>query len=168
MTEIEDVQARLAEMDDAYENVTDGRPEEGTYQAVIERFDFFDSKKTGDLFMKTQLTIAHDPQYEGQTLEAIHNLTDPERIRWTKKYLAMLGYQGSISGLIANLDSFVGLPVEVAVKYSDRLDEYGDPYMNIFINRRLAELTAVDSDVPADTSGFSPAGGGVDTDSVPF
>jgi hypothetical protein len=89
MTEIEDVQARLAEMDDAYENVTDGRPEEGTYQAVIERFDFFDSKKTGDLFMKTQLTIAHDPQYEGQTLEAIHNLTDPERIRWTKKYLAM-------------------------------------------------------------------------------
>jgi hypothetical protein len=27
-----------------------------------------------------------------------------------------------------NLDSFVGLPVEVAVKYDDRLDEYGDPY----------------------------------------
>jgi hypothetical protein len=168
MTEIEDVQARLAEMDDAYENVTDGRPEEGTYQAVIERFDFFDSKKTGDLFMKTQLTIAHDPQYEGQTLEAIHNLTDPERIRWTKKYLAMLGYQGSISGLIGNLDSFVGLPVEVAVKYSDRLDEYGDPYMNVFVNRRLAELEAP-TDVPAGDFSAAPAATTpISDDDIPF
>jgi hypothetical protein len=166
MTEIEDVQARLAEMDDAY-NATTTRPE-GDYQAVIERFDFFESNKTGDLFLKTELKIAHDPEWDGHGLETVHNLTDPDRIKWAKKYLGLLGYDGPISGLTGALDSFVGLPVEVSVKYSAKLDEYGDPYQNVYINRRLAELEAP-TDVPAGDFSAAPAATTpVSDDDVPF
>jgi hypothetical protein len=156
---------RLAEMDEAYENVSDGRPEEGTYQALIQRFDFFESKKSGDLFLKTELKIVHDTNFDGAYVEAIHNLTDPERIRWTKRYLGTLGYDGPISQLMVNLESFIGLPVEIAVKYSDRTDDFGERFQNIFINRRLGEVTPP-SDVPSDTSAFHTTP--VDMDDVPF
>jgi hypothetical protein len=157
-----EIAERLAGMDDAYENVTDGRPEEGTYQAIIERFDFFEAKKTGDLFMKTELRIVHDQDWDGAQVAAIHNLTDEDKIRWTKKYLAVIGYLQ----LMTNLDSFVGVPVEIAVKYSDKVDEFGDNYQNVWVNRRLGEAVGPSTDVPGNTASFATTP--VDDSDVPF
>jgi hypothetical protein len=161
-----EIAERLAGMDDAYENVTDGRPEEGTYQAIIERFDFFEAKKTGDLFMKTELRIVHDQDWDGAQVAAIHNLTDEDKIRWTKKYLAVIGYLQPISQLMTNLDSFVGVPVEIAVKYSDKVDEFGDNYQNVWVNRRLGEAVGPSTDVPGNTASFATTP--VDDSDVPF
>jgi hypothetical protein len=158
---------RLAEMDEAYENVSDKPYDEGTYQGVIRRFDFFDSKRTGDVFLKTEIAFAHQPEYEGQEVEAIHNLTAPDKLKWTKRFLSIIGYDGPLSQIVTGaLEPFVGLPVEFAIQYSDKKNDWGDYYMNVYVNRRLGELTGPSTDVPADTASFHTTP--VDDSDIPF
>jgi hypothetical protein len=164
MTDMDAIQNALAGMDDTYENTTDGRPEDGDYQAVIQRFDFFEGKD-GSVYLKTELRIAHDPLYEGWEAEAIHNLTDAKKLTYTKKYLTILEYDGKLSELPARIGDYVGVPVDITIKRSDRINSYdGLPYLNVFINRKLG-----DSDIPSDTSAFkSPASPLDDSDPIPF
>jgi hypothetical protein len=166
MSDMTDIQAKLAGMDEAYENTTDGQPEDGDYQAVIERFDFFEGRD-GTLYLKTELKIAHDPIYDGATVEAIHNLSDEDKLVWTKKYLGILGYEGKLSQLPSEIGAFVGTPVDIAVKRSAKINDFtGLHYLNVFINRKLGEPL---SDVPAKAEEFlSRATTPVDDSGIPF
>lgn len=166
--DITEAQERLAGMDDVYRNLPDESIPEGDYQAEIVRFDFFEGKQTPDLYLKTEMAIRHDPEYEGEVVEAIHNLTDTGKIKWTRKFFATIGYTGDVSELPARLGDFVGLPVAISVKYSDRINEYtGERYRNVFVNRRLGELQAPATDVPADTESFASRPVASDDD-IPF
>jgi hypothetical protein len=57
------------------------------------------------------------------------------------------------------------VPVEFAIAYSDKKNDYGEHYMNVYVNRRLGEVVAP-SDVPADPSQFQTTP--VDDDDIPF
>lgn len=165
MTDMDAIQSALAGMDQTYDETTDGRPEDGDYQAIIARFDFFEGKD-GSLYLKTEMRIAHDPKYDGWDVEAIHNLTDPKKLVYTKKYLTLLGYDGKLSELPIKIGDFVGVPVDITIKRSDRINSYdGLPYLNCYINRRLSGIEAP-SDIPNDTIGFNAAA--VDDPTIPF
>jgi hypothetical protein len=163
-----EIQERLAQMDETYRTLPDEQIPEGEYQAQIVRFDFFEGR-SGDVFLKTELAIRHDPTYEGEIVEAISNLTDEDKLRWTRKFLNTIGYTGALSDLLTGLEDFVGLPVSIAIKYSERTNDFGEHYRNIYVNRRLGELQAPGSDVDNDTSTFSNAQTTpVDDSSIPF
>jgi hypothetical protein len=166
----DDYASRLAEVDQTFDSIDINPFEGGTYQGIISRFDFFDSKKTGDVFLKTEIAFAHEPRYEGQQVEAIHNLTDSDKLRWTKRYFNTLGYEGNLSDILSGgLEPFIGVPVEFAIVYSDKKNDYGEHYMNVYINRRLGEANGPSpSDITTsqDPSQFRTTP--VDDDDVPF
>jgi hypothetical protein len=150
MTDLTEIQERLQGMDDLYASVGDDQPS-GDFQAVIKRFDFFMGKSDGDAYLKTVLEIKHDPEHEGMEVEAIHNLTAKDKIKWTRKFLATIGYEGDISSLVDGLEEYVGLPVSITIKVSDRINSFtGDPYLNVWVNQRLGEVHGPVSDVTDD------------------
>lgn len=150
MTDFTEIQERLKGMDEIYANMGEGLPS-GDFQAIIKRFDFFMGKRDGDAYMKTVLEIKHDPEYEGVEVEAVHNLTARDKVSWTRKYLATIGYEGDVSSLVDGIEDYVGLPLSITVNVSDRINPFtGDPYLNVFVNQRLAELHGPVSDVTDD------------------
>lgn len=163
----DDYASRLAQMNETYENVSDRPYEEGEYQGTIQRFDFFEANATGDIYLKVEIAFAHQPEYEGQEVEAIYNLTNPERLTWTKKFVGIIGYDGPLSQIVTGgLEPFIGLPVEFKIAYPGKQNKYGDEIMNVYVNRRLGELTGPSTDVPADTSAFQTTP--VDDSDIPF
>lgn len=166
-----EIQERLAQMDETYKKLKErGDQPVGDFQAIIDRFDFFEGKNDGHTFLKTFLTIRHDPDWDGEEVAAIHNITDPDRAAWTLRYLRTIGYEGPISELLSALEDYVGLPVAITCKEGQGISPYtGLPYLNVFINQRLGELQTPGSDVDNDTSGFK--GGGplaLDGSDIPF
>lgn len=151
MTDLAEIQERLKGMDEIYNNPEEGLPS-GDFQAIIKRFDFFMGKRDGDAYMKTVLEIKHDPVHEGTEVEAIHNLTARDKVSWTRKYLATIGYEGDVSSLVDGLEDYVGLPLSITVTVSDRINSFtGDPYLNVWVNQRLGELHGPVSDVADDS-----------------
>lgn len=151
---------RLKEMQDAFDDATtDSVPPDGDYQAIIRAFDFFEQKDSPfNAFLKTELEIALDPQYMGRKVEAIHNLTDPEKLGWLKKYMQTLGVDTEAFELAEVvpgsqlLDSLLDVPVELSIKRSDRINpKTGEKYVNIYVNARLGDKVTdlAPSDVPA-------------------
>lgn len=202
MAEIPNLRERLAAGQQAFENApADGGgyaselPPDGTYQAIVKAFDFFEGRKSGDVFFKTVLTIAFDREYQGREAETIHNATDPDKLAWLKTHLSRLGApvdEVPIQDLIApgsdHLAALLDVPVEIAVKTSDNTDENGVHYRNVYVNKRLGDALAdggpgvvggprvggrieqPDSEAPADTSDFVevPAGPAPTDDDIPF
>lgn len=171
----EDLEDRLAGMQGEWEKAkafNQGElPEDGTYQALIQRFDFFESKK-GELFLKTELQIQLDEKYEGHPVEIIHNLSDPDRLDWLKQHLHNCGLDlENFAELDGRLHELLDVPVEIAVKTSKKTDNNGNPYRNAYVNQRLGNPMpgAGATDVPADPDPV-PAGAsaGQSDDDIPF
>lgn len=182
---ITNLEERLASMQSHFDGATVNTggslyelPPDGDYQALVHRFDFFESN-AGQAFLKTELEIQNDPQYSGRIASTVHNLEDPDRIGWLKGHLQLLGMD--VDGLdlreirpgSPRLQELLDTPVAIAIKTSDRLDKDGQPYRNVYVNQRLgAPLTtggAKTSDVPGDEAGFThePAVATAD-DKIPF
>lgn len=200
MTEIPNLRERVAAGQQAFENApADGGyssdlPPDGTYQAIVKGFDFFEGKKSGDVFFKTVTTIAFDREYQGREAETIHNITDPEKLAWVKTHLSRLGADVDnveLADLVApgseHLTALLDVPVEIAIKTSDNTDENGAHYRNVYVNKRLGDALAGDvvggprvggrieqpgGDAPADTAGLeqqpAAAGAGRSDDDIPF
>lgn len=132
---------RLAAMDDQYESAearTGGAlVPDGEYEAVLERFDFWDPSakgKEGGLKLVTELSVT-DGEYAGVAAPSVwHELEDPDRIGWTKGYLQMLGLEGiRLSQLESALEPLAG-----ATKVAIRVVTKGQ-YRNTYINEVIGK-----------------------------
>lgn len=150
-------------------------PEDGTYQAVIERFDTFEGKNgksAGQLFLKTEMSIRFDEKYEGREVSVIHNLEDPERFDQLKRHLVTLGLDPEgfdFARLLDELHAVLDVPVEIAVVTSNKTNpNTGEPYRNCYINRRIgdkiSDLGPVDPDEFKAKSGVTAS----DDETIPF
>lgn len=130
---------RLSGMDDAYaeaEAKTGGASvPDGEYEAIIERFDFWEAEGGGPLKLLTELSIA-EGDYAGVTPPSIwHELEDQERIGWTKGYLKLLGLEGiKLSELEDRLEPIAGR-TRVAIRVATTTSKKnGQKYTNTYIN----------------------------------
>lgn len=177
-----DVEARLRAMQDTWKNtetsfVPGDRVEDGTYQTVIKDFDFFEGKNgqaAGMLFIKTIFEIRHDSKYNKAEVSAIHNLEDPERYSWLKRHFDKLGVD--VDAIEATelrpgsdtLKSLLDVPVEIAVKSSDKLDANGVPYQNVYVNQRLGDSLGSDVTTPEMLTGVANTSGNTTDEDIPF
>lgn len=197
MTDINDLEGRLAAMQEAFNDApTDSGsitelPPDGEYQALVKSFDVFESK-AGDLYLKTVLEVAFDREYAGREAPTIHSLDDPDRIKFLKTHLSRLGAD------VENLDmrevrpgselltSLLDVPVAIAVRTSSKTDANGVPYRNVYLNERLGnpmnangagvvggpmlggKVQQPATDVPADTEGLEQAPAPHAEDDPPF
>lgn len=159
---IPDVQDRLAAMDDSWRDAkpaSDGieMPPDGDYQALVERFDFFESSKNGHLLLKTELSVTSS-DYAGWPASTMHDLEDPERLGWLKKHLSTLGLDVDepLSTLKERLQAVVGVPVQIAIKTKGE-------YRNCYVNKRLGDPGGK----PAKSAGKK-SPGKVPDDDIPF
>lgn len=172
---IDNLEERLAAMQPHFDQASTDTgpgslPPDGDYQALVKRFDFFEAKSSGQAFLKTELEIVHDRDYAGREAEVVHNLEDPDRINWLKRHLSTLG--ADVEGLDLRqvrpgsqlLEALLDTPVEITIKTSDRRDKDGNPYRNVYVNRKLGEPI---TDVPV-TADPVPAGAATDPDKIPF
>jgi hypothetical protein len=84
-------------------------------------------------------------------VEAISQPDRPDKIKWTASSWPPSATTGDISSLMDGLEDFVGLPVAITIKVSDRINSFtGEPYLNVFVNQRLGELHGPVSDVTTD------------------
>lgn len=173
---VDNLKERLAAMNDSYQDAktfsSDELPPDGEYQAIVERFDFFEGKSSPhDVFLVTELRIQLDPEWEGRIAKTIHNLTDAERLGFVKSHLKTLGLGelDDFSTLEEVLPEALDVPVLIAVKTSERTDSEGKPYRNVYVNERLGDPLER-SDVPVNRADFEPAPtpAGADEDPIPF
>jgi hypothetical protein len=167
---------RLAEMQDAYDGAeakssSAGVPD-GDYEGQIERFDFWEKEGGGPLKLITEINV-QGGEFSGYSAPSVwHELTDPDRIAWTKGYLEMLGLQGvNLAELPAALEPLCGKArVSIRVTTTDKGDK---KYRNTYVNELLGEGEAggvggaTASEVPANAEGLEDAAGGKDED-IPF
>ena len=165
---------RLSGMDDAYAEAeaktsSAGVPD-GDYEAIIERFDFWEAKEGGPLKLLTELSIAEGDYAGMQPPTVWHELEDEERIAWTKGYLQLLGLEGiRLSQLEEALEPIAG-KTRVATTTSKK---NGREYRNTYINEVIgtpgeAEPTQaqkVESEFASAMAGQNFAG---DDDDIPF
>ena len=151
--------------------------EDGDFQVIVERFDTFTSKDKSSLFLKAELKIANDRQYDGQVMEKVWPLDDLDKLGYLKRDLRTMGLSPddddfSFGNLLTELEQVLDVPLMVAVVTSDRVNEKtGENYRNLYINQRLgAPLRKHDvertgkSDIPTEV----PVGAGSDDDDIPF
>jgi hypothetical protein len=140
VTPVDDLQEKLAGMQEAFEGapVDSGyggpQPPDGKYQALVQGFDFFESKK-GELFLKTELQVQLHPEWEGHVGEAVHSVDDPERIGYLKTHLARMGLEVDeldFSTLQGRLEELLDVPVGITVKRSKN-----GKYVNYYVDERL-------------------------------
>ena len=145
-------------------------PPDGDYEAVVDRFDFFEAKKgatAGQLLLKTELTIT-GPAAVGTPVEIIHNLEDPARFGFLKKHLECLGEQSEdLAVLDTVLAPALDRVVAIAIKTSARKNDAGEHYRNVYVNRVVGAATAAArGDLPQPDFPTSPAAS--DPDDIPF
>jgi hypothetical protein len=164
---------RLKQMDDTWAETKAASapgelPPDGTYQAIVDRFDFFESK-AGQLFLKTEMVVTNG-DHEGHPIETIHNLEDPDRLGWAKKHLRTLGLElEALSELEGQLPNVLDTPVEIAVKTSTTLDNEGNPYRNVYVNKRLGDpIERSDVTTREAVAAVAASQNGSDTDDIPF
>lgn len=162
-----DTQERLKAMDDAWRDAVPPAggiemPPDGDYQAVVERFDFFESSKNGHLLLKTELSVTSG-NHSGWPVSTLNDLEDPERLGWAKKHLQTLGLEvDPLSTLESRLTEAVHVPVEITIKTKGE-------YRNVYVNKRLGDAGAVpagaaksakhpDDDIPFARGRLAPRG----------
>lgn len=147
-------------------------PPDGDYQALVKRWDYFRGK-SGQWFLKCELEVCHDPNYNGRQADVINNISDPDRASWLKKTLATLG--ADVENLDTTtlrpgspiLEALCDTPVEITVKTSDKTNAEGQPYRNVYVNRRLGE--PIRSDLPSTPEpAISAAAAAISSDKIPF
>jgi hypothetical protein len=176
MTPIEDLEAKLSQLDDTFKSApTDGfgyeLPEPGDYQAVFRAVDFFESKKAPFVpYIKLTFEIELDPLYEGREVDVIHPLVPdgPDdyvqtKLAFLKKDLKALGIAvddedfsfAQVRPGSAIWDGVLDSPYRLAIRDSKKLSEQtGRPFRNVYINERLGgplpkqERLQMGSDVP--------------------
>lgn len=155
---------RLRQRDDAFAKApvagTSGEmPPDGQYQAVLNRFDFIDTKN--GLKLLTELTVAVG-DYSGWNLTTWHDLEDPDKFKWLKAHLVALEVPEppSLTDLDFVLKGALDAPYLVTVKRGDA------GYANAYIEQRLGG--PLRSDVPVDASDFTQTGSVPTDDGVPF
>jgi hypothetical protein len=160
---VSEVQARLEDMAEVWaeaHNADEGVPD-GTYQAQVSGFDFFEARSTEELFLKVEFTIRHHERWDGFPLEAVQSLSNAERIPFTKALLSRLGVDPDTpaGGLLEALEAVRGVPVEVAVKNNER---NGRVFQNVYVNARLGDPLPPGGEIPADMDGLPSTGKGDD------
>jgi hypothetical protein len=158
-----DVKDRLNKMDadwDSTQNSTNGTKEydpipDGQYQARVRRFDFHESKKDGNLLLRTEFEIVA-PTNEGRVISSFHDLENPERLGYAKNHLLLLGVEVERLSEVENaLPAALDKVCEIAVKSR----QVGDrQYQNVYLNKVLDGVKA-EASKPK-----SPA----DLDDIPF
>jgi hypothetical protein len=158
-----DVKDRLNKMDadwDSTQNSTNGTKEydpipDGQYQARVRRFDFHESKKDGNLLLRTEFEIVA-PTNEGRVISSFHDLENPERLGYAKNHLLLLGVEVERLSEVENaLPAALDKVCEIAVKSR----QVGDrTYQNVYLNKVLEGVKA-EASKPK-----SPA----DLDDIPF
>lgn len=133
-----EVQERLAKMDDTFESAEaarSGAAPDGDYEGLIERFDFW-SKEGGPLKLITEVSI-QGGDYDGFSAPSLwHDLEDPDRIKWTKGYLEMLGLEGiKLSELKEKLAPLAGR-TRVLIRIATT-ENNGKTYRNTYLNSVL-------------------------------
>lgn len=135
---------RLSGMDDAYAEAearssSAGVPD-GDYEAIIERFDFWEAKEGGPLKLLTELSIAEGDYAGMQPPTVWHELEDEERIAWTKGYLQLLGLEGiKLSELEDALEPIAG-KTRVGIRVATTTSKTnGKEYRNTYINEVIGE-----------------------------
>lgn len=149
-------QDRLAAMNDAWQQAdTDDKPEkkewenppDGEYQARVHSFDFHDGKN--GLALRTQFEIV-GPSNAGWKVSTFHPLENPDRLKWTKQHLTMLGVKAhSLEELEAALPSALDKVCDVALK--TRKGNDGREWQNVYLNRVMGGVTASASQPVSDT-----------------
>lgn len=149
---------RLKQYDDNFNGAQRQRdlgelPPPGDYQAIVDRFDFFEAKSNGRLYLKTELKVV-GTEHEGWPIETIHDLEDPERFDWLKTHLHRLGADVDnfqLSQIETLLHDLLDVPVEVNVyEYESKKD--GSTQLGARVNRRLGD--PMRQEVPADAEGL--------------
>jgi hypothetical protein len=165
---VDNLEERLRSTQEAFQKAsTDGGfnqnwPPDGTYQGIIRNFDFFESKDKRFAFLKTEIETANHPEYAGMGVETIHAIDDPERIGFLKRHLDTLGVDVDnldLTQVVPGselLNGLLDVPIQFAIKTSDKKDSEGNPYRNCYVNQRLGG--PMQSDVPADTTDMGNGG----------
>lgn len=141
---------RLAYQDDAYRNApmagSRELPPDGEYQCVVDRFDVFEGKTDGKLYLRIEMSVAVGEK-QGWPISKLHSLEDPKRFGFLKADLDVLGVMPeSLADLQEALHGALDVPVLLAVKTK------GD-YRNVYLNQRLGGPIRGDLPVP---EGFAP------------
>lgn len=152
----DDTKQRLAAMDEAWKSAeadTDKsekkewtNPDDGEYQARVDRFDFHDGK--GGLALRTQFELL-GPSNAGWKVSTFHPLENPERLKWTKLHLQQLGIEASsLEELEVLLPKALDQVCDVALK--TKRANNGKDYQNLYINKVVEGVTASASDPVSD------------------
>jgi hypothetical protein len=157
---VDNLQERLKAMQGVFnEAVPDApgqgpMPPDGKYQALVHAFDTFESN-AGQAFLKTQLQLALDGgEWDSHVVETVHNLEDPERIKYVKAHLKVLGLDVDsvdLATLLApdTLATLLDVPVAITIKRSSKTDGEGNHYVNVYVDRRLGNpMPKSDVDTP--------------------
>lgn len=173
-----ELKERLASVNDDWQRTVrtsgDDLPPDGDYQAIVERFEPFQAKSSGAYWLKTELRIQLDPDWDGKIVTTIHALDDPARAEFLVRHLRTLGISGDALEDLSNIDqalhTVLDVPVRIAVVTADRINEKtGLPFRNVYVNERLGPpLTSqARSDVPAEQPAQPAAAGAVAADDEP-
>lgn len=179
---IDNLQERLAAMEAAFENAPvdsgsmyDLPPDDGNYEGLIDRFDFFEGGDPTQAYLAIRIKIVHN-QYGGRIADVVHALEDADRFPRLKKDLATLGrgpgeYQ--LQDLTPDspfLEGLLDTPVVIRISTGKKIDNRtGQLKRFVDLDRRLDALSS-GSDVTstADQGEFEYSGGGVPPDDIPF
>ena len=152
MTQINDLEERLGAMNSSWQQAkSDGGGfgdtiEDGVYQAIVDRWDWFERKSDGHAFLKVELKIAHNQLEGGKTAETVWDLEDPSRIGYLKRDLATLGLEvEDYSQLEKQLATLLDVPVEIKLVSKQKGDR---TFQNVYINDRLGD--PMRSDLPTE------------------
>lgn len=163
-----DIGERLKDMDKVWQqaeaNTGGGTASvpDGDYQASVFRFDFFDSKKNGNLTLVTEFEIIA-PNNIGGKVKTFHDLEDADRIGWAKGHLAMLGVENvnPLTDLEERLADALDQVCEIALvskKVGDKT------FQNVYLNGVVEGVKAERSEKPTEAEQPPPP----DDDDIPF
>jgi hypothetical protein len=186
---VDNLEERLAEQQELYNQApaASGDPSElppdGTYQVLIRRWDFFESK-AGVAYLKLESEVALDPEYQGRSVDKIWNLeprANQSQDQWRQSLSFLKGDLKTIGVPpetplteirpgSAVLEAVLDVPLQIVIKTSEKTDADGNPYRNVYINERLGGPMRSTADVPADTADFGPppAGHAAADEDIPF
>lgn len=102
---------------------------EGDYIAQLTGAECKESKD-GRPYLRLSFTVV-EGDHSGQKFSKLHNLDNPERFKFLKEDLFVLGVTGKLSDLEKNLANATAAPLRVSCR---KKDYNGKVYTNYYIN----------------------------------